>query len=103
MILFIDPSKTTGQSEIEGLFIVNNSEDAVETIKLMRYLQQYRPEKRVIEHVSMDDSETSLAVLASMEARCWDYQLRFRKKPTHAMQLILDRHNWVYVVQEDEE
>lgn len=102
MILYINPTKTTG--EYDGLFVVNNSEDAVETIKLMQYLQQFRPEKDVVEHISMENSEASLAVLATMEARHWKYNLRFRKQPTYSMQLILDRHpDWNYIVQEDAE
>ncbi len=98
MILYIDSTKETGPSACEGIFVVKNTDDAIETIKLMQYLQQFRPEKEVLEHISMDDSEISLAILAAMEAHRWNYQLVFRKQPTNSMQQIMDRNTWSYTI-----
>ena len=105
MILYIDSSKPTGERHLcDEIFVVNNYEDAMETIKLMQYLQRFRPEKKVIEHISMDDSEASVAVLMLLEERRWNYKLVFRKRPTYSMQLILDKHpSWDYHVEEETE
>lgn len=101
MILCVNTAMPTGSNEGDNPFYVNNADDAIDTIKLMEYLQQFRPEKKVLECIEMDASETSLAIMATMEANHWNHTLHFREQPTRSMQLILNRHpNWNYTVEE---
>lgn len=81
-------------------FVVTDAESAIETVKLMEYLQRFRPEKKVIQLIELDSSEASLSFLAMMEVRHWNYPLKFREKPTRAIQLILNRNRWNYTVKE---
>lgn len=100
MILCINPNDTRSNHMCDEPFIVTDAESAIETVKLMEYLQRFRPEKKVIQLIELDASETSLSFLAMMEARHWNYPLKFREKPTHAIQLILNRNRWNYTVKE---
>ena len=79
-------------------FVVTDAESAIETVKLMEYLQRFRPEKKVIQLIELDSSEASLSFLSMMEARHWNHELSFREQPTKEIKLILNRNCWKYTI-----
>lgn len=100
MILYLNANTMNGSNEETGMFHVNNVPDAIETIKLMRHLQKYRPERQILEYICVDASVLGTLLLQSLAARKWSYTIHFYECPTQRQIEICQKNQWDVTIAE---